>query len=104
MGAPTGELSLGLARRAALARAFAVEPDLLVLDEPFVSLDEATASRLRRLLLRTWQARPVTALMVTHNIQEAILLASTSSTVGTAAGCQEDQGQASSVVRFSMKA
>ena len=42
-----GELSLGLARRVALARAFAVKPDLLVLDEPFVSLDDALAERLR---------------------------------------------------------
>lgn len=70
-----GELSLGLARRAALARAFAVEPGLLLLDEPFVSLDEATASDLRALLLDTWQARPTTALMVTHNLREAIQLA-----------------------------
>ena len=45
------ELSLGLARRVALARAFATKPDLLLLDEPFVSLDERTADRLRRLLL-----------------------------------------------------
>ena len=70
-----GELSLGLARRAALARAFAVEPGLLLLDEPFVSLDEATAADLRGLLLDVWQARPTTALMVTHNPREAVQLA-----------------------------
>ena len=69
------ELSLGLARRVALARAFAPRPDLLLLDEPFVSLDERTADRLRRLLLEVWSARPSTALLVTHNPREAILLA-----------------------------
>jgi len=69
------ELSLGLARRAALARAFAPHPDLLLLDEPFVSLDERTADRLRRLLLEVWSARPTTAILVTHNPREAILLA-----------------------------
>ena len=69
------ELSLGLARRVALARAFAPRPDLLLLDEPFVSLDERTADRLRRLLLDVWSARPPTALLVTHNPREAILLA-----------------------------
>ncbi|MEG6507580.1 ATP-binding cassette domain-containing protein [Methyloligella sp. 2.7D] len=70
-----GELSLGLARRAALARAFATRPDLLLLDEPFVSLDEPTADRLRRLLLEVWSARPTTAVMVTHNPREAVMLA-----------------------------
>jgi len=69
-----GELSLGLARRAALARAFAIEPALLLLDEPFVSLDEATANRLRALLMEVWSARPTTALMVTHNLREAVEL------------------------------
>lgn len=68
------ELSLGLARRASIARAFAMEPGLLVLDEPFVSLDDKTAGRLRKLLMEVWQARPVTALMVTHNLREAIEL------------------------------
>jgi NitT/TauT family transport system ATP-binding protein len=69
------ELSLGLARRVALARAFATKPDLLLLDEPFVSLDERTADRLRRLLLDVWSARPTTAILVTHNPREAVLLA-----------------------------
>lgn len=69
------ELSLGLARRVALARAFATKPDLLLLDEPFVSLDERTADRLRKLLLEVWQARPTTAILVTHNAREAIMLA-----------------------------
>jgi len=69
-----GELSLGLARRVSLARAFAVQPELLILDEPFVSLDDATAARLRNLLNRVWSARTCTALMVTHNLEEAIEL------------------------------
>jgi NitT/TauT family transport system ATP-binding protein len=69
------ELSLGLARRAALARAFATEPAILFLDEPFTSLDERTANRLRRLLMTVWAARPTTALMVTHNLRESLMLA-----------------------------
>jgi NitT/TauT family transport system ATP-binding protein len=70
-----GELSLGLARRAALARAFAVEPELLLLDEPFVSLDDALAVRLRDELAELVTRRPVTTLLVTHNVDEAIGLA-----------------------------
>jgi len=70
-----GELSLGLARRVALARAFAVNPDLLLLDEPFVSLDDALATRLRDELAELVTRRPVTTLLVTHNVEEAIALA-----------------------------
>lgn len=69
------QLSLGLARRASLARAFVLEPQLLILDEPFVSLDDSTAERLRQLLIDLWQRQQTTALMVTHNIREAALLA-----------------------------
>jgi NitT/TauT family transport system ATP-binding protein len=70
-----GELSLGLARRAALARAFAVEPDLLLLDEPFVSLDAALAARLREELATLIDSRGVTTLLVTHDVDEAARLA-----------------------------
>jgi NitT/TauT family transport system ATP-binding protein len=69
-----GELSLGLARRVAIARALAIEPDVLLLDEPFVSLDQALAQQLRNLLLSVWSERPTTALMVTHDLDEAIML------------------------------
>jgi ABC-type nitrate/sulfonate/bicarbonate transport system ATPase subunit len=70
-----GELSLGLARRVALARAFAVKPDLLVLDEPFVSLDAALAARMRTELVELVSRQPVTTLLVTHSIEEAIGIA-----------------------------
>jgi len=68
-------LSVGMSRRAALARAFAIEPDLLLMDEPFVSLDESTAERLRALLLSIWGRRPTTVLFVTHDTREAAQLA-----------------------------
>ena len=68
-------LSVGMARRVALVRAFAVSPDLLLMDEPFVSLDEPTAERLRALLLEIWQARPTTVVFVTHDTREAVRLA-----------------------------
>ena len=68
-------LSLGMSRRVAIARAFAVDPRLLLLDEPFVSLDEDTAARLRALLLKLWRARKPTVVFVTHDTREAIELA-----------------------------
>jgi NitT/TauT family transport system ATP-binding protein len=70
-----GELSLGLARRVALARAFAVEPDLLILDEPFVSMDQALATKLRDELATLVDRNPVTTLLVTHDVEEAARLA-----------------------------
>ena len=69
------ELSLGLARRVAIARAFAVKPDLLLLDEPFVSLDAALAVRLREELLTLVLTRKATTLIVTHDVGEAIAIA-----------------------------
>jgi len=68
-------LSLGMSRRVALVRAFAVNPDLLLMDEPFVSLDPPTARRVRELLTALWQERPHTVLFVTHDLREAIELA-----------------------------
>ena len=68
------ELSLGMERRVALARALAIDPALIVLDEPFVSLDDLTAVRLRRLVAEAARRRGVTVLMVTHNVREAIEL------------------------------
>ncbi len=70
-----GELSLGLARRVAIARAFAVAPDLLLLDEPFVSLNSALALRLRAELMALVETHKATTLIVTHDVDEAISLA-----------------------------
>jgi NitT/TauT family transport system ATP-binding protein len=69
-----GELSLGLARRVALARAFAVEPDFLILDEPLASLDDALAARLRDQIATLVDSRSVTTLLVTHDVNDAARL------------------------------
>lgn len=68
-------LSLGMSRRVAIIRAFAVNPDVLLMDEPFVSLDPPTARQVRALLLELWQQKPHTVLFVTHDLREAIALA-----------------------------
>jgi NitT/TauT family transport system ATP-binding protein len=70
-----GELSLGLARRVALARAFAVRPSLLLLDEPFVSLDQPLTLALQSELAALVAERSVTTMLVTHDVGEAIRLA-----------------------------
>ena len=68
-------LSVGMSRRVSLVRAFAIDPDLLLMDEPLVSLDAPTARRLRSWLLGLWQKRPHTVLFVTHDLREAIEIA-----------------------------
>lgn len=68
-------LSLGMQRRVALARALAGGPKVLVLDEPFVSLDDNAAAELRALVVDTVDAAGMSVLMVTHNVAEAIAIA-----------------------------
>jgi len=67
-------ISGGMRRKVSLARALIKEPQILLMDEPFVSLDQPTAESLYSVLIKYWQKNPITIILITHNLKEAILL------------------------------
>lgn len=69
-----GEMSNGMQQRVGIARAFALKPKILLLDEPFGMLDSLTRSELQDVLMEVWAKEKITAIMVTHDVDEAIFL------------------------------
>ncbi|WP_111310053.1 ABC transporter ATP-binding protein [Confluentibacter sediminis] len=69
------ELSQGMQQRVGIARAFAIKPQVLLLDEPFGMLDSLTRGELQDILIEIWNKEKITAVMITHDVDEAIFLA-----------------------------
>lgn len=84
------QLSGGMKQRAAIARSLALNPEILLMDEPFGSLDAQTRSILQAELVRIWQRVGSTIIFITHNIQEAILLGDRVMVMSTAPGKIKD--------------
>lgn len=80
------ELSGGQVQRAAIARAFILKPDLLLMDEPFSALDEITREEARELFLKIWKLYKPTTILVTHSIEEALYLGNKIIVMGTNEG------------------
>lgn len=83
------ELSGGMKQRVGIARSLAINPNVLLLDEPFSSLDEFTAETLRKLLLTVWQKRKITIILITHLIKEALELSDRIAVMSPAPGTIE---------------
>lgn len=75
MNRKASDLSQGMQQRVGIARAFALKPKILLLDEPFGMLDSLTRAELQHVLLEVWNREKITAIMITHDVDESIFLA-----------------------------